>query len=69
MIHPLYSLALYGAQPLLRRKLRRRGVAEPGYLEHVDERFGRYEGSTEPARVSPSDTAWIHKRPGSVLPS
>ena len=54
MIHPLYSLALYGAQPLLRRKLRRRGVAEPGYLEHVDERFGRYEGATEPGRL------WIH---------
>jgi 3-deoxy-D-manno-octulosonic-acid transferase len=35
MIRPLYSLMLIGAQPLLRRKLRRRGVAEPGYLEHV----------------------------------
>lgn len=54
MIRPLYSLLLIGAQPLLRRKLRRRGVAEPGYLEHVDERFGRYEGSTEPGRL------WIH---------
>jgi 3-deoxy-D-manno-octulosonic-acid transferase len=54
MIHPLYSLVLLGAQPLLRRKLRRRGLAEPGYLEHVDERFGRYEGSTEPGRL------WIH---------
>jgi 3-deoxy-D-manno-octulosonic-acid transferase len=43
-----------GAQPLLRRKLRRRGVAEPGYLEHVDERFGRYAESTEPGRL------WIH---------
>ena len=42
MIRPLYSLVLLGAQPLLRRKLRRRGQAEPGYLEHVDERFGRY---------------------------
>ncbi|MDB5859472.1 MAG: putative transferase, Glycosyltransferase Family 30 [Ramlibacter sp.] len=54
MIHPLYSLVLLGAQPLLRRKLRRRGVAEPGYLEHVDERFGRFEGTTEPGRL------WIH---------
>jgi 3-deoxy-D-manno-octulosonic-acid transferase len=54
MIHPLYSLVLLGAQPLLRRKLRRRGVAEPGYLEHVDERFGRYPGTTEPGRL------WIH---------
>ena len=54
MIRPLYSLVLIGAQPLLRRKLRRRGVAEPGYLEHVEERFGRYAGSTEPGRL------WIH---------
>jgi 3-deoxy-D-manno-octulosonic-acid transferase len=54
MIRPLYSLMVIGAQPLLRRKLRRRGVAEPGYLEHVDERFGRYDGSTEPGRL------WIH---------
>lgn len=54
MIRPLYSLVLIGAQPLLRRKLRRRGVAEPGYLEHVEERFGRYAGATEPGRL------WIH---------
>ncbi|MDE2605766.1 MAG: 3-deoxy-D-manno-octulosonic acid transferase [Burkholderiales bacterium] len=54
MIRPLYSLVLIGAQPLLRRKLRRRGKAEPGYLEHVEERFGRYPGATEPGRL------WIH---------
>ncbi|NML44867.1 3-deoxy-D-manno-octulosonic acid transferase [Ramlibacter sp. G-1-2-2] len=54
MIRPIYSLMLLGAQPLLRRKLRRRGVQEPGYLEHVDERFGRYQGSTGPGRL------WIH---------
>lgn len=54
MIRPLYSLVVIGAQPLLRRKLRRRGVAEPGYLEHVEERFGRYRGQAEPGRV------WIH---------
>ena len=54
MQHKLYSLGMYAVQPLLRRKLRRRGVAEPGYLEHVDERFGRYDGSTEPGRL------WIH---------
>ena len=54
MIRPLYSLVLIGAQPLLRRKLRRRGVAEPGYLENVEERFGRYEQATAPGRL------WIH---------
>ena len=36
MILALYSLATWLAQPLLRRKLRRRGVAEPGYLRAVD---------------------------------
>jgi 3-deoxy-D-manno-octulosonic-acid transferase len=54
MIRPLYSLVLIGAQPLLRRKLRRRGTAEPGYLEHVDERFGLYREPAEPGRL------WIH---------
>ena len=54
MMRPLYSLATIVAQPFLRRKLRRRGVAEPGYLEHVEERFGQYEGTTEPGRL------WIH---------
>lgn len=38
----LYSLLTWGAQPLLRRKLRRRAVAEPGYAHAVGERFGRY---------------------------
>jgi 3-deoxy-D-manno-octulosonic-acid transferase len=54
MIRPLYSMVLIGAQPLLRRKLRRRGKAEPGYLEHVEERFGRYERPSDPGRL------WIH---------
>ncbi|AMO24265.1 3-deoxy-D-manno-octulosonic acid transferase [Ramlibacter solisilvae] len=54
MIRPLYTLAVIGAQPLLRRKLRRRGAAEPGYLQHVDERFGRYEDGAEPGAL------WIH---------
>lgn len=41
-------LRLYGvfttlAQPLVRRKLRRRAVAEPGYAHAVEERFGHYD--------------------------
>jgi 3-deoxy-D-manno-octulosonic-acid transferase len=41
-------LRLYGAfttlaQPLVRRKLRRRAVAEPGYALAVEERFGLYD--------------------------
>ena len=54
MIRPFYSLVMSGFQPLLRHKLRRRGVAEPGYLQHVDERFGRYPASSEGGRL------WIH---------
>ncbi|MDB5940486.1 MAG: putative transferase, Glycosyltransferase Family 30 [Ramlibacter sp.] len=54
MIRPLYSLVMTGVQPLLRRKLRRRGVAEPGYLQHVDERFGVYPARSDGGRI------WIH---------
>jgi len=38
----LYSAVTWLGQPLLRRKLRRRAVAEPGYARAVGERFGRY---------------------------
>ena len=43
MTRALYSMVLWLAQPFLRRKLIRRGVEEPGYLEAVEERFGRYQ--------------------------
>jgi 3-deoxy-D-manno-octulosonic-acid transferase len=45
---------MYAAQPLLRRKLRRRGAQEPGYLEHVEERFGQYQEPAQPGGL------WIH---------
>jgi 3-deoxy-D-manno-octulosonic-acid transferase len=54
VIRPLYSLVMRGAQPFLRRKLRRRGVAEPGYLHKVDERFGVYRGEADRGPL------WIH---------
>jgi 3-deoxy-D-manno-octulosonic-acid transferase len=54
MLRRLYTFAMIGAQPLLKQKLRRRGRAEPGYLEHVDERFGRFHGTVEPGAL------WIH---------
>ena len=57
MILELYSLATWLAQPLLRRKLRRRGVAEPGYLRAVDERFGRYTRARPDGR---GPLVWIH---------
>ena len=54
MIRALYSLMVMAAQPFLRRKLRRRGAAEPGYLHAIEERFGRYRGTAEPGAL------WIH---------
>ncbi len=57
MIRRFYSLAMWLAQPLLRRKLLRRSKQEPGYGQFVNERFGRYEGSV-PAHDGP--TLWIH---------
>ncbi|MES2481049.1 MAG: 3-deoxy-D-manno-octulosonic acid transferase [Pseudomonadota bacterium] len=54
MIRTLYSWAMRAAQPLLRRKLLRRGRAEPGYLEAIDERFGDYRQPAQPGAL------WIH---------
>lgn len=54
MLRRLYTFAMIGAQPFLRQKLRRRGRAEPGYLQNIDERFGRYQGHVEPGAM------WIH---------
>jgi 3-deoxy-D-manno-octulosonic-acid transferase len=53
-------LRLYGAttwllQPLLRRKLRRRAVAEPGYGVAVEERFGHYDEA-----MHGTGWCWIH---------
>lgn len=53
----LYRLAAWLAQPLLRRKLARRGLAEPGYLHAVDERFGRY-AMPRPCGAGP--LVWLH---------
>ena len=50
----LYSLAMWLAQPLLRRKLARRGAAEPGYLQAVPERFGHYEVPADAGFI------WLH---------
>ncbi|MDB5883872.1 MAG: Three-deoxy-D-manno-octulosonic-acid transferase domain protein [Polaromonas sp.] len=52
----LYSACMAVGQPLLRRKLARRGLQEPGYLEAVGERFGRYSQSPETA----SELVWVH---------
>ena len=52
----LYSALMTLGQPLLRRKLARRGQQEPGYREAVDERFGRYRQPAETA----SELVWVH---------
>lgn len=60
-----YSAVTWVAQPLLRRKLRRRAVAEPGYGRSVDERFGHYPRQMD-SLASPDSTddasrlVWIH---------
>ncbi|MDF1485720.1 3-deoxy-D-manno-octulosonic acid transferase [Ramlibacter sp. H39-3-26] len=54
LLRGLYCLATWLGQPWLRAKLARRGVAEPCYLQAVDERFGRY---TQPPG---SGYIWIH---------
>jgi 3-deoxy-D-manno-octulosonic-acid transferase len=53
-------LRLYGAfttlaQPLVRRKLRRRAAAEPGYAHAVEERFGHYDDA-----ANGTGWCWIH---------
>ena len=52
----LYSAAMRLAQPLLRRKMARRAVQEPGYAEAIDERFGQYTQ----LRETTSNLVWLH---------
>jgi len=53
----LYSWLMWLAQPLLRRKLRRRAVQEPGYGLAIEERFGHYSDAVAGLTVP---TVWIH---------
>ena len=51
----MYSWLMWALQPLLRRKLQRRGRDEAGYLQAIDERFGYYtQAATEGGYV------WVH---------
>ena len=52
----LYGLLMRLARPLLRRRLARRALSEPGYAEAVPERFGHY---TQPAEARPA-LVWAH---------
>ncbi len=56
----LYSLVMWCGQPFLRRKLARRGTAEPGYLVNIEERFGSYTQATRTHASSQQRLIWIH---------
>ena len=63
MILDVYSWLMWAIKPLLRSKLRRRGLKEPGYLENIEERFGVYANifktttsSEQPFRAC----IWVH---------
>jgi 3-deoxy-D-manno-octulosonic-acid transferase len=61
MMRWLYSCAVWLAQPLLRRKLRQRALAEPGYGVAVQERFGYYSVAAEqPGVPLASRFVWVH---------
>ncbi len=50
-----YGLLMRGLQPLLRRKLQRRGQQEPGYLEQIPQRWGVYDSP-----ASAPGCVWVH---------
>jgi 3-deoxy-D-manno-octulosonic-acid transferase len=54
MLRALYNVALHLALPYIPLRLWWRGRREPGYRQHVGERFGRY--GVHPARPA----IWIH---------
>jgi 3-deoxy-D-manno-octulosonic-acid transferase len=58
----LYSLLMWLAQPLLRLKLRHRARQEPGYAQHMAQRFGFYTRAEvawgRPAAQAP--VVWVH---------
>jgi 3-deoxy-D-manno-octulosonic-acid transferase len=50
----IYTLLWYLALPLLPLRLLWRGRREPGYREHIGERFGRYRGAVAQPLL------WVH---------
>jgi len=54
MSHPLYSLAWWLLAPLAVLRLAWRSHKQPGYLERLGERYGRYRTVTHATRI------WIH---------
>ncbi len=64
MIRHVYSLALWLAQPFLKRKLARRAVAEPGYAHAVPERFGYYDSDSDANSLPSRGRAGVGARAG-----
>lgn len=61
MVRWLYSCLVWLMAPLLRRKLRLRAQAEPGYAEAVPERWGYYTTPPmPPAGPGVPPTVWVH---------
>lgn len=59
LVRSLYAALTWAAQPLLRRKLRRRALQEPGYAEAVPERFGHYHPADLGAEGR-GQWLWVH---------
>jgi 3-deoxy-D-manno-octulosonic-acid transferase len=55
----IYSAAMWALQPLLRRKLQRRGREEAGYLHAIEERFGHYTQATLQSSTD-GGYVWVH---------
>ena len=62
MIRYIYSLFMWLAEPFLRARLKRRGLAEPGYLVAIEERFGRYgfPGCLAGSSLADAGFVWVH---------
>ena len=62
----VYGMFMRLARPLLRRKLRKRAVAEPGYAHDVDARFGQHDPQVPGTVTQAADAGasapliWVH---------
>ena len=60
LVLSLYSVVMWCAKPFLRKKLARRGRAEPGYLINIEERFGKYQQTAVHSLPKNKRFVWIH---------
>lgn len=59
MMRGFYSAAMWMLRPLLRRKLAKRALAEPGYGQCMEERFGYFSGPALQAEAG-RPIVWMH---------